>query len=118
MKFKNITKAYKISSIAEYNAIELRLGVLGIKPLSCNPKQEFTVDRRVFIHSSADNSHYYLHSEEATIYDIRCSTFENWCKECKKSYMTYFDNKVLFNNKKYTYSQFVNAQIIAITEVF
>lgn len=42
-------------------------------------------------------------------------TFENWCKECKKSYLSYFNNKELFNNCKYTYSQFVNAQIIAIT---
>lgn len=42
-------------------------------------------------------------------------TFEQWCKECKKSYMSYFNNKKLFNNKKYTYSQFVNAQILAIT---
>jgi hypothetical protein len=42
-------------------------------------------------------------------------TFENWSKECKKSYMSYFNNKPLFSNKKYTYSQFVNAQIIALT---
>ena len=41
--------------------------------------------------------------------------FENWCKECKKSYIIYFDNKELFSNRKYTYSQFVNAQIIALT---
>lgn len=38
-------------------------------------------------------------------------TFENWCKECEKSYMSYFNNKELFSNRKYTYSQFVNAQI-------
>ena len=42
-------------------------------------------------------------------------TFENWCKECEKSYMSYFNNKKLFNIKKYTYSQFVNGQIISIT---
>ena len=42
-------------------------------------------------------------------------TFISWEKECKKSYMSYFNNKELFSNKKYTYSQFVNAQIIAIT---
>ena len=42
-------------------------------------------------------------------------TFDNWCKECKKSYMSYFNNKQLFNNRKYTYSQFVNALVIAIT---
>jgi hypothetical protein len=40
--------------------------------------------------------------------------FTNWCKECEKSYMSYFNNKELFNNKKYTYSQFVNAQILAL----
>ena len=45
-------------------------------------------------------------------------TFEKWCNECKKSYMSYFNNKKLFNSRRYTYSQFVNAQIIAITEVF
>ena len=42
-------------------------------------------------------------------------SFSNWCKECEKSYMTYSNNKELFNRRKYTYSQFVNAQIIAIT---
>ena len=42
-------------------------------------------------------------------------TFDNWKKECKKSYMSYFNNKQLFNNKKYTYYQFVNAQIISLT---
>ena len=42
-------------------------------------------------------------------------TFESWKKDCKKSYMSYFNNKDLFNNRKYTYSQFVNAQVIAIT---
>lgn len=42
-------------------------------------------------------------------------TFANWCKECEKSYMSYFNNKELFNKRKYTYSQFVNAQIIALT---
>ena len=45
-------------------------------------------------------------------------TFENWSKECKKSYLSYFNNKALFNKRKYTYSQFVNAQIIAITQPF
>lgn len=42
-------------------------------------------------------------------------SFSNWCKECEKSYISYFNNKELFNRRKYTYSQFVNAQIIAIT---
>ena len=42
-------------------------------------------------------------------------TFEKWCEDCKKSYLSYFNNKELFNNRKYTYSQFVNAQILAIT---
>ncbi len=41
-------------------------------------------------------------------------TFSDWCKECKKSYMSYFNNKELFNNRKYTYSQWVNAQIISL----
>lgn len=41
-------------------------------------------------------------------------TFSNWCKECLKSYITYFNNKTLFNNKKYTYSEFVNAQILTL----
>ena len=42
-------------------------------------------------------------------------TFDSWVIECKKSYKSYFNNKPLFSNKHYTYSQFVNAQIIAIT---
>lgn len=42
-------------------------------------------------------------------------TFFAWCNECKKSYISYFENKELFNVRKYTYSQFVNAQILAIT---
>lgn len=42
-------------------------------------------------------------------------SFFTWCSECKKSYISYFNNKELFNNRKYTYSQFVNAQILAIT---
>lgn len=41
-------------------------------------------------------------------------TFAEWCDECKKSYMTYFNNKSIYNINKYTYSQFVNAQILAI----
>lgn len=41
-------------------------------------------------------------------------TFTSWVKEDKKSYMSYFNNKELFSKKKYTYSQFVNAQIIAL----
>tara|TARA_R100000935_G_C2745350_1_gene127580 strand:+ start:101 stop:319 length:219 start_codon:yes stop_codon:yes gene_type:complete len=41
-------------------------------------------------------------------------TFLTWSKECLSSYITYFNNKALFNNKKYTYSEFVNAQILAI----
>ena len=42
-------------------------------------------------------------------------SFENWKEECKKSYMSYFNNKSIFNNRQYTYSQFVNAQVLAIT---
>ena len=41
-------------------------------------------------------------------------TFTNWCQECEESYMTYFNNKELLGKQKYTYSQFVNAQILAI----
>lgn len=41
-------------------------------------------------------------------------SFEEWCKECKKSYLSYFNNKELYNKTKYTYSQFVNAQIISL----
>ena len=41
-------------------------------------------------------------------------TFEQWSKECEKSYMSYFNNKELFNIRKYTYSQFVSSQIIAL----
>lgn len=43
------------------------------------------------------------------------TSFFTWCNECKKSYISYFNNKELFNVRKYTYSQFVNAQILAIT---
>tara|TARA_R110000822_G_scaffold303876_1_gene428829 strand:- start:79 stop:285 length:207 start_codon:yes stop_codon:yes gene_type:complete len=42
-------------------------------------------------------------------------SFKNWKKECLKSYMSYFNNKSIFNNRKYNYSQFVNAQVLAIT---
>jgi hypothetical protein len=41
-------------------------------------------------------------------------TFSNWCQESEESYMTYFNNKELFGKRKYTYTQFVNAQILAI----
>ena len=41
-------------------------------------------------------------------------TFDYWCKESLKSYQSYFNNKELFKNRRYTYSQFVNAQILAI----
>jgi hypothetical protein len=41
-------------------------------------------------------------------------SFENWKEECLKSYMSYFNNKKIFNNRKYTYSQFVNAQVLAL----
>ena len=42
-------------------------------------------------------------------------TFEKWCKDCKKSYLEYFNNKELFMKEQYTYSQYVNAQIIDIS---
>ena len=42
-------------------------------------------------------------------------TFANWCKECKNGYIIYFNNKELFNRKEYTYSQWVNEQIISLT---
>lgn len=41
-------------------------------------------------------------------------SFTDWCKECQKSYISYFNNKEIFIYKKYTYSEFVNAQIIAL----
>ena len=37
--------------------------------------------------------------------------FENWCKECKKSYVKYVQNR----KDVKTYSQYVNAQIISLT---
>tara|TARA_R100000544_G_C2213949_1_gene53500 strand:- start:4 stop:213 length:210 start_codon:yes stop_codon:yes gene_type:complete len=42
-------------------------------------------------------------------------SFADWCKECRKSYMSYFENKELFNYRRYTYSQFVNASVVALT---
>lgn len=42
-------------------------------------------------------------------------TFASWSKECKNGYISYFNNKELFNRKEYTYSQWVNAQIIYLT---
>jgi hypothetical protein len=42
-------------------------------------------------------------------------SFNDWKKDCKKSYLSYFENKPLFSKKKYTYSQFVNTQIISLT---
>ena len=41
-------------------------------------------------------------------------TFQDWCQESEKSYMAYFKNKELYSTRQYTYSQFVNAQILAI----
>tara|TARA_B100000809_G_C14744902_1_gene389970 strand:+ start:340 stop:546 length:207 start_codon:yes stop_codon:yes gene_type:complete len=41
-------------------------------------------------------------------------SFSDWCKECSKSYMSYFNNKDIFRNNRYTYSEFVNAQILAM----
>jgi len=41
-------------------------------------------------------------------------TFQDWCKESEESYITYYNNKELYSKRKYTYSQFVNAQILAI----
>ena len=41
-------------------------------------------------------------------------TFSNWCKESMKSYMVYLKRIEQLNLKKYTYSEFVNAQILAI----
>tara|TARA_R110000737_G_scaffold30891_4_gene49390 strand:+ start:650 stop:841 length:192 start_codon:yes stop_codon:yes gene_type:complete len=37
-------------------------------------------------------------------------TFADWSEDCVKSYMSYFNNK----EYPYTYSQWVNAQIIAL----
>ena len=41
-------------------------------------------------------------------------TFLTWSKECLKSYMIYLKRIEQLNLKKYTYSEFVNAQILAI----
>jgi hypothetical protein len=41
-------------------------------------------------------------------------SFENWCKDCEKSYMLYFNNKEIYNKKRYTYSQWVNSQILLL----
>jgi hypothetical protein len=41
-------------------------------------------------------------------------SFENWVKQCHKSYMSYFNNKEMYSFNRYTYSQFVNAQILAL----
>jgi hypothetical protein len=42
-------------------------------------------------------------------------SFPDWCEECKKSYMSYFNNEELFRKKKHTYSQWVNSQIRWLT---
>lgn len=42
-------------------------------------------------------------------------SFDDWSKECYKSYMSYYNNKVMYGYNRYTYSQFVNAQILAIS---
>ena len=42
-------------------------------------------------------------------------SFEKWKDESEKSYLSYFNNKSIFNNRQYTYSQFVNYQILSIT---
>jgi hypothetical protein len=42
-------------------------------------------------------------------------SFHNWKADCKKSYLSYFENKPLFSKRKYTYSEFVNTQIISLT---
>ena len=41
-------------------------------------------------------------------------TFADWSEECVKSYMIYFNHEDIRRNSKYTYSQWVNAQIIAL----
>ena len=41
-------------------------------------------------------------------------TFADWSEEWVKSYMIYFNHEDIRRNSKYTYSQWVNAQIIAL----
>tara|TARA_R110000765_G_scaffold389357_1_gene481797 strand:- start:45 stop:254 length:210 start_codon:yes stop_codon:yes gene_type:complete len=42
-------------------------------------------------------------------------TFADWSEECVKSYMIYFNNGIIIKSlPKYTYSEWVNAQIIAL----
>lgn len=38
-----------------------------------------------------------------------------WKKKCKEAYMSYFNDKKLFNVKQKTYSQWVNSQTVALT---
>ena len=45
-------------------------------------------------------------------------SFSDWCKETEKSYISYFENKELFNYRKYSYSQWVNAQVVSLQQPY
>jgi len=69
-----------------------------------NLKPNLTVDEK-------DLKALYVHTKNA----YQNTSFEQWCKECMESYLNYFNNKKLYDKKQYTYSQWVNAQIISLT---
>ena len=45
-------------------------------------------------------------------------SLQEWSKETQKSYLSYFNNKELFNYRKYSYSQWVNAQIVSLQQPY
>jgi len=65
-----------------------------------------------FTIESKDLEVLFLHTKGA----YRNMSFENWKKESEKSYTSYFENKEIFKYKKYSYSQWVNRQIISLSE--
>jgi len=65
-----------------------------------------------FTIESKDLEVLFLHTKVAH----RNMSFENWKKESEKSYTIYFENKERFKYKKYSYSQWVNRQIISLSE--
>ena len=44
--------------------------------------------------------------------------FQEWSKEAEKSYLSYFNNKELFSYRKYSYSQWVNSQVVALQQSY
>lgn len=57
---------------------------------------------------------YFIHSKEA----YPGMSFKNWCKDCEKAYLEYFNNKEMYNRKRYTYSQWVNDGIIILQQYY